>query len=76
MFLTLLLLYFRTDHILGISLYPDRNKRILAITIASELAAEREDVKGSGTFLAALIDELYNLTPEKIVDKARLEVHL
>lgn len=49
---------------------------ILAITIASELAAAREDVKGSGTFLPALIDELYNLTPETIMDKARIEVHL
>lgn len=48
---------------------------ILAITIASELAAAREDVKGSGTFLPALIDELYNLTPEKIVERAKIEIH-
>ena len=47
---------------------------ILAITVASELAASREDVKGTGTFLPALIDELYNLTPEKLVDMARIEV--
>ena len=48
---------------------------ILAITIASELAASRVDVKGTGTFLPALIDELYNLTPEKISARARIEVH-
>jgi len=48
---------------------------ILAITVASELAACRDDVRGTGTFLPALIDELYNLTPEKIIDKARIEIH-
>ncbi|KAI5120643.1 hypothetical protein M0805_007980 [Coniferiporia weirii] len=48
---------------------------ILAITVASELAAAREDVKGTGTFLSALIDELYNLTPEKYIDRARIEIH-
>jgi thiamine-phosphate diphosphorylase/hydroxyethylthiazole kinase len=48
--------------------------RILAITIASEFAAAREDVKGIGTFLPALLDELYNLTPEKIVERAKVEV--
>ncbi|THH09804.1 hypothetical protein EW145_g1762 [Phellinidium pouzarii] len=48
---------------------------ILAITVASELAATREDVKGSGTFLPALIDEIYNLTPEKIIDRAQIELH-
>lgn len=50
-------------------------KRILAITVASELAARRDDVRGTGTFLPALIDELYNLTPEKIIDNARIEIH-
>ena len=48
---------------------------VLAITIASELAASRKDVHGTGTFLPALIDELYNLTPEKIVERARVEAH-
>jgi len=47
---------------------------ILAITVASELAAARQDVKGTGTFLPALIDELYNLTPEKLIDRAQIEV--
>lgn len=49
--------------------------RIMAITIASELAAARDDVKGTGTFLPALIDELYNLTPDKIRDRARVYMH-
>ncbi|EJD03055.1 HK-domain-containing protein [Fomitiporia mediterranea MF3/22] len=48
---------------------------ILAITVASELAAARNDVHGTGTFLPALIDELYHLTPEKLLERARVEVH-
>lgn len=48
---------------------------VLAITIASELAASREDVKGSGTFLPALIDEIYNLTPEKVIERAKVKIH-
>lgn len=47
---------------------------MLAITIASELAAVRADVKGIGTFLPALLDELNNLTPEKIIERAKIEV--
>jgi thiamine-phosphate diphosphorylase / hydroxyethylthiazole kinase len=50
------------------------NIRILALTIASELAAARRDVLGSGSFLPALIDELYNLTAEKILERAKVEV--
>jgi len=34
---------------------------ILHYEIAAEIAAGREDVKGPGTFVPALIDELYNL---------------
>lgn len=48
--------------------------RVLALTIASEFAGAREDVKGSGTFLPALIDELGKLTPETLVKKAKIEV--
>jgi thiamine-phosphate diphosphorylase/hydroxyethylthiazole kinase len=44
------------------------------VTIASELAAARPDVLGSGTFLPALIDELYSLTAEKIIKRAKVEV--
>ncbi|KZT58585.1 HK-domain-containing protein [Calocera cornea HHB12733] len=47
---------------------------ILALSIASEFAAARTDVHGSGTFLPALIDEVYNLTPEKLLSKAKIEV--
>ncbi|EPQ57436.1 HK-domain-containing protein [Gloeophyllum trabeum ATCC 11539] len=47
---------------------------VLALTVASELAAAREDVKGSGTFLPALIDELGKLTPEVIASRAKAEV--
>jgi thiamine-phosphate diphosphorylase/hydroxyethylthiazole kinase len=35
---------------------------ILTVTVASEIAAAREYVNGPGTFRAALIDELYNVT--------------
>jgi thiamine-phosphate diphosphorylase/hydroxyethylthiazole kinase len=34
---------------------------LLHYEIAAEIAAEREDVKGPGTFIPALIDELYNI---------------
>ncbi|KAI8144185.1 Hydroxyethylthiazole kinase family-domain-containing protein [Fennellomyces sp. T-0311] len=37
---------------------------ILTVTIASEQATKRSDVKGPGTFRSALIDELYNITNE------------
>ncbi|KAI0342020.1 Hydroxyethylthiazole kinase [Trametopsis cervina] len=47
---------------------------VLAVTIASEFAAKREDVKGSGTFLPALIDELGKLTPESIAAAANIEI--
>ncbi|KAG8744466.1 hypothetical protein FRC10_010136 [Ceratobasidium sp. 414] len=47
---------------------------VLAVTIAAEIAAERPDVKGTGTFFSALIDELYNLKPEVIAARAMIEV--
>jgi len=47
---------------------------VLAVTIASELAATRPDVHGSGSFLPALIDELYHLTADKILELAKVEV--
>lgn len=48
--------------------------RVLALTVASEYAAARQDVLGSGTFLPALIDELGALTAEKILKSANVEV--
>ncbi|TFY80989.1 hypothetical protein EWM64_g3030 [Hericium alpestre] len=47
---------------------------VLALTVASEIAAQRSDVRGPGTFLPALIDELANLTPEVIRQRAKVEV--
>jgi len=47
---------------------------ILALSIAGERAAARSDVQGSGTFLPALIDELYNLTPESVKQHGQVEV--
>lgn len=47
---------------------------VLAVTIASEIAAVREDVKGSGTFLPALIDELGRLSAEDFVKRAKIEL--
>lgn len=47
---------------------------VLAMTIAAEIAAARPDVKGPGTFRAALLDELYNLTPEVVAQRAKVQV--
>lgn len=47
---------------------------MLAITIASEVAAVRSDVKGSGTFLPAFIDELGKLSAEDILNKANIQL--
>ncbi|KAH9083751.1 thiamine biosynthetic bifunctional enzyme [Lactarius deliciosus] len=48
----------------------------LALTIAAQRAASREEVRGPGTFLPALIDELAVLTPEIILKMAKIEVEL
>ncbi len=45
----------------------------LVYTIAAEVAARRQDVKGPGTFRAALMDELYGLTEERVRDLAKVE---
>ncbi|SCV73542.1 BQ2448_7468 [Microbotryum intermedium] len=47
---------------------------ITAINVAAEIAAKREDVKGPNTFRAAMIDECYHLTPDKLRKGARFEV--
>jgi thiamine-phosphate diphosphorylase/hydroxyethylthiazole kinase len=46
----------------------------LALTIAAQQAAGREEVHGPGTFLPALIDELAMLTPETVLRTATIEV--
>jgi len=47
---------------------------LLAVTIASEAAGSRSDVRGPGTFLDAFIDELSNLTTADILNKAKIEI--
>ncbi|KAI0793245.1 Hydroxyethylthiazole kinase [Abortiporus biennis] len=47
---------------------------VLAVTVASEFAAARKDVQGSGTFLPAFIDELGKLTPQSLASAAKIEV--
>ncbi|CAO1631954.1 unnamed protein product [Sympodiomycopsis kandeliae] len=47
---------------------------LLTMTIASEKAAERQDVKGPGSFIPALIDEIANLTPQDILQRAKISV--
>jgi thiamine-phosphate diphosphorylase/hydroxyethylthiazole kinase len=42
--------------------------------VAAEVAAARPDVRGPGTFRAALLDELYNLTPEKMKEMVQMEL--
>lgn len=44
------------------------------MTIASEVAAARPDVHGPNTFRSALIDEMYNLSAEVIMQRANIEV--
>ncbi|KAL1408541.1 thiamine biosynthetic bifunctional enzyme [Vanrija albida] len=47
---------------------------VLVFNIAAELAAARPDVKGPGTFRAALIDELYNVRAGDVLARAKVEV--
>jgi len=47
---------------------------VLVLTIAAELAVRRDGAKGPGTFLPALIDELWTLTADNVQSMARLEV--
>ena len=46
----------------------------LALTIAAQQAVGREEVRGPGTFLPALIDELAILAPETVLRMAKIEV--
>lgn len=41
--------------------------------IAGQMAAQREDVKGPGTFKAAFMDELYNLNSDKVKQYLNIE---
>lgn len=44
-------------------------------TIAGEMAANRADVKGPGTFRQAFMDELLDITPEDITKNVKVEVN-
>ncbi|KAI9506967.1 thiamine biosynthetic bifunctional enzyme [Coemansia spiralis] len=46
---------------------------VVAINLAAEAAALRSDVKGPGTFRAAFIDEMYNLTVDTLLKNMRVE---
>ena len=46
----------------------------LTLTIAAQHAAGREEVRGPGTFLPALIDEITMLTPDIVLRTAKIEV--
>ncbi|KAM6501982.1 thiamine biosynthetic bifunctional enzyme Thi4 [Amanita muscaria] len=48
---------------------------ILVLTIASQLAAEREGIKGPGTFLSGLIDVLWDLTADDIARLAMVQLY-
>jgi len=45
------------------------------LTVGAEVAVESGNVRGPGTFLGALIDVLWKLTPEDIAKKAKIDVH-
>ncbi|CDU22790.1 related to thiamine-phosphate diphosphorylase / hydroxyethylthiazole kinase [Sporisorium scitamineum] len=47
---------------------------LLAMTIASEKAAQRDDVKGPGTFIPALQDELAAVSAQDILQMAKIDV--
>ncbi|GAA6013736.1 hypothetical protein JCM11491_005080 [Sporobolomyces phaffii] len=47
---------------------------LLAINVAAEIAQARSDVNGPNTFRAALIDSVYNLTPEDLHTRAKLRL--
>ncbi|KAG0332429.1 hypothetical protein BG004_001270 [Podila humilis] len=45
---------------------------VLALNLAGEHASARDDVRGPGTFRAAFIDEMANLTPEQMLAEAKI----
>jgi thiamine-phosphate diphosphorylase/hydroxyethylthiazole kinase len=47
---------------------------VLVFNVAAERAAAREDVRGPGTFRAALIDELYNVRGGDVEARAKVEI--
>lgn len=49
---------------------------VLVLTIAAEIAIQRPDVWGAGTFLPALIDSIHNLRSEDVKNRAKVMVHV
>lgn len=47
---------------------------VLGINVAAERAAARPDVRGPGTFRAALMDELYAVRPADVLERAKVEI--
>ena len=47
---------------------------LLAMTIASEKAAQRDDVRGPGTFIPALQDELAAVSAQDILSMAKIDI--
>lgn len=47
---------------------------VLVYTIAGQVAGARDDVKGSGTFRSAFIDELGNMTRDHVAKLAKMEI--
>lgn len=47
---------------------------LLSMTIASEKAAERSDVKGPGSFIPALIDEIASVEPDDLRQRAKIRI--
>ncbi|KAF9453639.1 thiamine biosynthetic bifunctional enzyme Thi4 [Macrolepiota fuliginosa MF-IS2] len=49
---------------------------VLVLTVAAEIAVEKEYVHGPGTFLGGLIDVLWSLTPEDVAKRAKITVEV
>lgn len=58
----------------GVDLLVGALTGLLAMTIASEKAAVRDDVRGPGTFIPALQDELATVSAEDILKYSKLEI--
>jgi len=48
--------------------------RVLVMTVAAEIAVESGAVRGPGTFLGTLIDVLWSLKPEEVVQRSKIEI--
>lgn len=61
--------------LLSLFMHPSTHfHSLLTMNIASELAAERPDVRGPGSFIPALIDEIANLDAETLRKRAKVRL--